>query len=120
MVDWLRLRMVRDVSGAWLLPKNAPVRASDTAPSTAKTSRLGFVVISGATPDSVRTPRMRPLRSTMLMIASLLADAAAARRSSVPAAAAVSTGCGASFGGVGRGLLTATRVVGDAVIASVV
>ena len=38
IVDWLMNWMVREVSGAWLLAKNAAVRALATAPSMAKTS----------------------------------------------------------------------------------
>ena len=64
--------MVREVSGAWLLAKNAPVRALATAPSMANVSRSVLPVIAGVTPPSTRTPRMRPLRSTMAMMASLL------------------------------------------------
>ena len=72
MVDWLMIWMVREVRGAWLLPKNAPVRALATAPSMAKVSAAGLPVMSGETPASTRTPRMRPLRSTMAMMASRL------------------------------------------------
>ena len=84
IVVWLSEPTVRLVSGAWLLPKNAPVRASAKAPSMANTSFDGSLVIAVETPLSTRTPRMRPLRSVMTMIASVLADAATARRHSSP------------------------------------
>ena len=73
-------RTVRDVSGAESLEKNAAVRALATAPSIANTSWSGSVIV---TPASTRTPRMLPLRSTIAMMASLRAVAAAARSSSL-------------------------------------
>ena len=94
IVDSLMFWIVRDVSGAALLAKNAPVRALAIAPSMAKTSIALLPVISGATPPSTRTPRTRPLRSRMAMIASFVADAAVARRSRVSTSAAVSVSCG--------------------------
>ena len=57
IVDWLMNWTVREVSGAGLLAKNAPVRALATAPSTAKISAAALPVIAGATPPSTRTPR---------------------------------------------------------------
>ena len=39
IVVWLMNWMVREVSGAWSLAKNAPVRASATAPSMANDQR---------------------------------------------------------------------------------
>src|SRR5262249_28945209 len=79
MVLWLMNWMVREVSGAWSFPKQAPVRAWARAPSTAKTSALVFWVISGETPPSTRRPSNRPPRSTTAMMAPSLELAAAAR-----------------------------------------
>ncbi|MFO0824438.1 MAG: hypothetical protein U0792_15200 [Gemmataceae bacterium] len=45
-----------------------------------KPAEEGSLVIVGETPLSTRTPRIRPLRSVMAMIASLLAEAAAASK----------------------------------------
>jgi hypothetical protein len=90
-VDWLRLRIVREVSGASPLAKNAAVRALATAPSMAKTSPASSPAKLATTSSSVRTPRMRPLRSTMVMIASSLAEAAAARARSSSTSPSVST-----------------------------
>ena len=50
MVDWLMNWTVRDVSGAALLANSAAVRASASAPSTAKVSAAASPVIAGATP----------------------------------------------------------------------
>ncbi len=47
MVDWLMNWTVREVNGAALLEKNAPVRASARAPSMAKVSVAGSLVICG-------------------------------------------------------------------------
>ncbi len=55
------------------------MRASETAPSMAKTSFVVFSVICGETPLSTRTPRIVPLRSTTAMMASLRLTEAAAR-----------------------------------------
>ena len=82
MVVWLRLRTVRDVSGAVSLAKNAAVRALETAPSIANASVAGSVMVS-STPCSTRTPRIVPLRSTIAMMASLLGVATDARPSNV-------------------------------------
>ena len=56
MVDCEMSWIVREVSGAWLLAKKAPVRASARAPSMAKTSFSVFPVIAGETFPSTRTP----------------------------------------------------------------
>ena len=79
--------MVREVSGVPMpesLAKNAPVRASGRAPSMAKVAVAGLAISAGETPSSTRTPSTFPARSTMAIMASRLADAAAARSSSVP------------------------------------
>src|SRR5262245_62175284 len=91
MVLWLVVWKVREVSGAWLLPRKAAVRASATAPSMKKfrmkvrspgrgwAGSLGSVLRYAMTSSSMRTPRMRPERSTMAMTPSLLGVAAVAR-----------------------------------------
>ena len=80
LVDWLSERIVRDVSGAWLFAKKAAVRAFATAPSIAKT-RVSVSGILLRTPCSMRTPRMRPPRSTIAITASSVLVAPAARAS---------------------------------------
>ena len=55
------------------------MRASETAPSIAKTMLVELPVICGETPLSTRTPRIVPLRSTTAMIALFTLAAAAAR-----------------------------------------
>ena len=72
-------RIVREVKGASSLEKNAAVLAFATAPSMANTRSASRPVYIASTSDSVRTPRIRPDRSTMAMIASLLEVAMEAR-----------------------------------------
>src|SRR5688500_4593736 len=83
-------RTVRDVSGAASFEKNAAVRAFATAPSIANTIVGEFSAFG--TPDSTRTPRMRPLRSTMAIIASFREVAADARSSIDSTSLAVTMG----------------------------
>jgi hypothetical protein len=92
MVVWLIWRMVREVRavpGPLLFEKKAAVLASAMAPSMAKFSVAGLLRTAGSTPDSTRTPRMFPLRSTIAMIASLRVLATTARSSSCWASAGV-------------------------------
>ena len=71
-------RTVRLVSGAWLLLKNAPVRASPMATSSALTCTLKFpVTVTGAS-GLWNSARTFPARSTTAMTAVVGAVAAAA------------------------------------------
>src|SRR5260370_6278197 len=71
--------MVRAVRGAALLAKKAAVRASATAPSMEKLSRVVLPVIAEEALPSTRTPKIFPSRSTTATMASSLLVAAAAR-----------------------------------------
>ena len=81
----------------------APVRASDTAPSMAKTRFVVLPVICGETPLSTRTPRIVPLRSTTAMMALFTSAAAAARSSSALTSCVVNNwdGSGGADGSTG-------------------
>ena len=97
-------RIVREVNGACSFEKKAAVLALATAPSIANTKSASRPAYMESTTASVRTPSIRPDRSTMAMIASLLDVAMEARcRSAVTSLSVIigpaTKGVGISSGG---------------------